>query len=114
MYIQSQSVNNFWLLTSGIIYQPVYFTPNATPHHSLQVELEGDLFPLKELADISKKDPKRLILDCSSFPTAASNIVKAIRDSGMNLNPQQEGTRIFVPIPKVTKEYRQVVVFYNV
>ena len=24
----------------------------------------------------------------------------------MNLNPQQEGTRIYVPIPKVTKETR--------
>ena len=25
----------------------------------------------------------------------------------MNLNPQQEGTRIYVPVPKVTKETRQ-------
>ena len=25
----------------------------------------------------------------------------------MNLNPQQEGTRIYVPVPKVTKETRK-------
>ena len=31
----------------------------------------------------------------------------AIRDSGMNLNPQQEGLTIYVPIPKVTKEFRE-------
>lgn len=74
---------------------------------NLPVELEGDTFPLSEVADISKKDPKRLIVDCSSFPQAASTIVKAIVNSGLNLNPQQDGLRIYVPIPKVTKEHRE-------
>ena len=73
----------------------------------LPVELEGDEFPLKEIAEISKRDPKRLIVDCSAFPQAASNVMKTIRDSGMNLNPQQDGLRIYVPIPKVTKEHRE-------
>jgi ribosome recycling factor len=27
--------------------------------------------------------------------------MSAIREAGMNLNPQQDGLRIFVPIPKV-------------
>ncbi|XP_023343360.1 ribosome-recycling factor, mitochondrial [Eurytemora carolleeae] len=31
----------------------------------------------------------------------------AIRDSGLNLNPQQEGFTIYVPIPKVTREHRE-------
>ena len=73
----------------------------------LQVELEGDNFPLREVASISKKDPKRIIVECSSFPQATKTIFSAIANSGMNLNPQQEGTRIYVPIPKVTKEYRE-------
>jgi ribosome recycling factor len=71
------------------------------------VDFEGDEYPLHEIASISKKDPKRIIIDCSSFPQAAPEIVKAIQSSGMNLNPQQEGIRIYVPIPKVTKEYRE-------
>ena len=71
------------------------------------MELEGDKFPLREVASISKKDPKRIIVECSSFPQATKTVFSAIANSGMNLNPQQEGTRIYVPIPKVTKEYRE-------
>ena len=74
---------------------------SATSLDNLPVELEGDKFPLNELALISKKDPKRLVIDASSFPQATANIMSAIREAGMNLNPQQDGLRIFVPIPKV-------------
>jgi len=80
---------------------------SSTSLDQLPVELEGDSYPLNEIAAISKKDPKRLIIDVSSFPQAAQNVMKSIRDSGMNLNPQQDGLRIFVPIPKVTKEFRE-------
>jgi ribosome recycling factor len=62
---------------------------------------------LDELPAISKKDPKKLIIDASAFPEAAPNIMTSIRESGMNLNPQQDGLTIFVPIPKVTKEFRE-------
>ena len=77
---------------------------SATSLDNLPVELEGDKYPLNELALISKKDPKRLVIDASSFPQATANIMSAIRDAGMNLNPQQDGLRIFVPIPKVSRE----------
>ena len=36
--------------------------------------------------------------------------MKTLQGSGMNLNPQQDGLRIYVPIPKVTKEYREKLV----
>merc|ERR1712117_941396 len=49
----------------------------------LQVELEGDNFPLREVASISKKDPKRIIVECSSFPQATKTIFSAIANSGM-------------------------------
>jgi len=80
---------------------------SSTSLDELPVLLEGDLYPLNELAAISKKDPKKLIIDASAFPQAAPNIMDAIRKSGMNLNPQQDGLTIFVPIPKVTKEFRE-------
>eukprot|EP00088_Acartia_fossae_P067569 TRINITY_DN8448_c0_g3_i1.p1 TRINITY_DN8448_c0_g3~~TRINITY_DN8448_c0_g3_i1.p1 ORF type:complete len:178 (+),score=42.48 TRINITY_DN8448_c0_g3_i1:140-673(+) len=73
----------------------------------LPIELEGDVYPLNELTSISKKDPKRLVIDASAFPQAVKTVVEAIRNSGMNLNPQQEGLTIYVPIPKITKEHRQ-------
>ena len=79
---------------------------SATSLDNLPVELEGDQFPLSEIALISKKDPKRLIIDVSSFPQATSSIMSSIREAGMNLNPQQDGLRIFVPIPKVNNNYK--------
>ena len=56
------------------------------------MELEGDQFPLKEVADISRKDPKRIILDCASFPQVrkekfAMTLLWALWGSGrMNKN----------------------------
>ena len=73
----------------------------------VQVLFDGDSYPLKEIATISKKDPKKVIIDASAFPQASADIMKALRDSGMNLNPQQDGLTIYVPIPKVTKEFRE-------
>ncbi|QQP41189.1 Ribosome recycling factor_ mitochondrial, partial [Caligus rogercresseyi] len=60
----------------------------------LPINFEGDVYPLHELAQISKKDAKRLIIDCSSFP-------------GLVSPAQADGDRLFVPIPKVTREYRE-------
>ena len=90
----------------------------------MAVQFEGDDYPLREIASISKKDPKKVVIDASAFPQASVNIMKALRESGMNLNPQQvmmmmmmivmmmiifvqDGLTIFVPIPKVTKEFRE-------
>eukprot|EP00092_Neocalanus_flemingeri_P024055 GFUD01026093.1.p1 GENE.GFUD01026093.1~~GFUD01026093.1.p1 ORF type:complete len:319 (+),score=111.30 GFUD01026093.1:40-996(+) len=80
---------------------------SSTSLDEIQVLLEGDTYPLNEIAAISKKDPKKLIIDASAFPQAAPNILASIRESGMNLNPQQDGLTIFVPIPRVTKEFRE-------
>ncbi|EDW30208.1 GL22438 [Drosophila persimilis] len=33
--------------------------------------------------------------------------MRAIAKSGMNLNPQQDGTTLFIPIPKVSKVHRE-------
>ena len=71
------------------------------------MDLEGDKFPLKEIATISKRDPKRLIIDSSTFPQATVTIMQTLRSSSLNLNPQQEGTRIYVAIPRVTRERRE-------
>jgi len=80
---------------------------SASSLDTLKVDLEGDEYPLNEIASISKKDPKRLTIDTSAFPQASQNIMKTIQESGLNLNPQQDGLKIFVPIPKVTKEFRE-------
>ena len=74
----------------------------------LKVDLDGDEFPLREVAQLHKANPKRIIIDVSAFPEAANAVLKAIRDSGMNLNPQRDdATRISVEVPKVTRESRE-------
>jgi hypothetical protein len=44
----------------------------------LPIVLEGDTFPLRELAEISKKDPKRLIIDTAAFPQVPAGLFRQI------------------------------------
>ncbi|XP_045499636.1 ribosome-recycling factor, mitochondrial [Colias croceus] len=74
---------------------------------SLAVKYEGKDYELQELAQIIRKNPKTLVIDFTSFPQVIPDVLKAIHGSGLNLNPQQDGTRLYVPVPKVTKEHRE-------
>ncbi|ODN04225.1 Multiple inositol polyphosphate phosphatase 1 [Orchesella cincta] len=67
---------------------------------SLQVEFDGETYPLQELAQVGRKNPQLAILNLVSLPDAIQPVLKAIQESGMNLSPQQEGTTIYVPLPK--------------
>lgn len=74
---------------------------------SLAVRFEGKEYELQELAQIVRKNPKTMVINFASFPQAIPQALKAIQSSGLNLNPQQDGTTLFVPVPKVTKEHRE-------
>ncbi|TGZ53819.1 ribosome-recycling factor [Temnothorax longispinosus] len=72
----------------------------------LSIKFEGKDYTLQELAQISRK-PKLVVLNVSTFPQAIPDILKSLMKNQMKLNPQQDGTTIYVPIPKVTKEHRE-------
>ncbi|XP_014274026.1 ribosome-recycling factor, mitochondrial [Halyomorpha halys] len=74
---------------------------------NLVVKLENKKYALMELGHVIRKNPKTVIVNMSQFPQAIPAVLKAIAGSGMNLNPQQDGTTLFIPVPKVTKEYRE-------
>ncbi|KAJ8969105.1 hypothetical protein NQ314_001915 [Rhamnusium bicolor] len=74
------------------------------------VSLDGKEHTLQELAQIVRKNPKIIVVNMSVFPQAIPAVLKAIEKSGMNLNPQQDGTTLYIPIPKVTKEHRETLV----
>lgn len=74
---------------------------------TLKVTVDGTEHELQELAQISRKNPKTVIVNMIAFPQTIPDVLKAIEKSGMNLNPQQDGTTLFIPIPKVTKEHRE-------
>ncbi|CAG9859502.1 unnamed protein product [Phyllotreta striolata] len=89
------------------------FTKNLTVRsttgsiESILVPFDDQEHTLQELAQISRKNPKTVIINMSLFPQAIPSVLKAIEKSGLNLNPQQDGTTLYIPIPKVTKEHRE-------
>jgi len=74
---------------------------------SIQVTLDGKEHTLQELAQIVRKNPKTIVINMAVFPQAIPAALKAIEKSGMNLNPQQDGTTLYIPVPIVTKEHRE-------
>ncbi|XP_043190415.1 ribosome-recycling factor, mitochondrial-like isoform X2 [Amphibalanus amphitrite] len=77
---------------------------------TLSVPFEGDHYPLNELAQVARKSATLIVINSSAFPQAVGDIVHALQSAGMGLNPQQEGTTVYVQIPKVTKEHRESLV----
>lgn len=65
----------------------------------LTVKFEGKDYALQELAEISRK-PKLVVLNVSTFPQTIPDILKSLLKNQMKLNPQQDGTTIYIPIPK--------------
>jgi len=74
---------------------------------TLPVHFEGQEYQLNQIAQLSRKNPALFVVNLSSVPTAIRAVLDAIQNSGMNLNPQQEGTTLYLPIPPVTREYRE-------
>ncbi|MEX0616966.1 MAG: ribosome recycling factor [Candidatus Woykebacteria bacterium] len=75
----------------------------------LKVEAYGSTMPLRDLSSINAPEPRLLIVQ----PWDAGNtapIVKALRDSGLGLNPAEENNVIRVPIPALTEERRRELV----
>jgi len=58
------------------------------------------------------------VINVSSTPQYVTQVKEAILSSGLNVNPQQEGTTFYVPVPRVTREHREMLaknakVMYN-
>lgn len=73
---------------------------------TIKVKFEGEEHELQDIAQIVRKNPKTIVVNMVAFPQAIPFALKSIERSGMNLNPQQDGTTLFIPVPKVTKEHR--------
>ncbi|NXG33386.1 RRFM protein, partial [Dromaius novaehollandiae] len=80
-------------------------SPGAFDH--IMVVTKDGKFPLNQLGQISQKSPQLIVVNMTSFPESTAAAMKAIRESGMNLNPEVDGTIIRVPIPKITREHRE-------
>lgn len=72
----------------------------------IKIKYDGENYALQELVQIHRK-PKLVVLNASDFPNAIKEIINALRKNHMNLNPSIEGCLINVPIPTVTREYKE-------
>lgn len=74
---------------------------------TLKVNADGKEFELQELGQIIRKNPKTIVINLLGFPQLIPQVLQTLNKSGMNLNPQQDGTTVFIPVPKITKEHRE-------
>lgn len=74
---------------------------------TIKVKGKGQVYELQDIAQILRRNTKTITINMSSFPELIPATLIALTKSGLNINPQQEGTSVFVPIPKVTREHRE-------
>lgn len=70
------------------------------------VEAYGTTVPLNQVANISVPEPRLISVQVFDRSTVKA-VEKAIRDAGLGLNPQTEGSTIRVPIPELNSERRK-------
>jgi ribosome recycling factor len=70
------------------------------------VEAYGSRMPLNQVATVTVPEPRLLSVQVWDR-SMASAVEKAIRDSGLGLNPMSEGQVIRVPLPELNEERRR-------
>jgi ribosome recycling factor len=75
----------------------------------VQVEVYGSKMPLNQVGTISVPEPRLLSVQVWDAGSVKS-VEKAIRESGLGLNPQPEGSVIRIPVPELNEERRQELV----
>ncbi len=79
---------------------------NPTLLDRVEVEAYGTRAPLRSVANVGAPEP-RLLTVTPFDPSTLKNIERAIRDSDIGLNPQNDGKIIRLPIPELTEERRR-------
>ncbi|KAG0248850.1 hypothetical protein BG011_009859 [Mortierella polycephala] len=81
-------------------------TANPAILDPVRVKVDNKIVPLRDLAQISIKDAKTLMVNVSDVELIVT-VEKAIREAGLNLNPIADNKAVRVPVPKPTKEFRE-------
>jgi ribosome recycling factor len=79
---------------------------NPTLLDRIEVEAYGSWMPLRSVANVGAPEP-RLLTVTPFDPNTLKNIERAISDSDIGLNPQNDGKIIRLPIPELTEERRR-------
>src|SRR6056297_1112719 len=86
-------------------------TGRANPQilNRIQVEYYGTRMPLNQVANISSPDPRTLMI--TPFDKSVINeIERAIRESDLGFNPNNQGDAVFITVPALNDERRRELV----
>ena len=72
---------------------------------SIKIDYYGSLTPLNQVASINTPDPRTLMVKPWE-KTIIGDIEKAIMNSDIGLNPQNDGEQVIINIPTLTEERR--------
>jgi ribosome recycling factor len=83
-------------------------TGRATPSMlgSVMVEYYGTPTPLSQVANVSTSDARTLIVQPWEKPIL-TEVVKAIQNANLGLNPQNNGEMVIIAVPMLTEERRR-------
>lgn len=71
----------------------------------IQVDAYGSNVPLNQVGSVNVPDPRTLSVQVWD-QNMVSAVEKAIRDSGLGLNPAADGGTVRVPVPELSEERR--------
>ncbi|MCC5968042.1 MAG: ribosome recycling factor [Natronohydrobacter sp.] len=72
----------------------------------VQVEAYGQMTPINQLGTVNVPEPRMVTINVWDR-SMVSKVEKAIRESGLGINPQLNGTIIMLPIPELNEERRR-------
>jgi ribosome recycling factor len=70
------------------------------------VEVYGSRMPINQVGTINVPEPRLVVVQVWDA-SAVKSVEKAIREAGLGLNPQPDGTTIRIPIPDLNEERRK-------
>ena len=79
---------------------------NPAVLNRVQVDYYGSKMPLPQVATISSPDPRTLLI--TPFDKSAiADIERAIQESDLGLNPNNQGDNVFITVPPLNDERRR-------
>jgi ribosome recycling factor len=72
----------------------------------VSVEIYGSRMPINQVGTVNVPEPRLVVVQVWDA-TAVKSVEKAIREAGLGLNPQPDGTTIRIPIPDLSEERRK-------
>ena len=72
----------------------------------IQVDAYGQMTPINQLGTVNVPEPRMVTINIWD-KAMVGKVEKALRESGLGINPQLNGTIIMLPIPELNEERRR-------